>query len=93
MYTQSTHPHDVSIERGNLNMIGLAERRHHERRLKEKRKNDAHVGKHIGAHVSAPAKCSCWMCGNPRRFEGNSKDAKTIKELSDLESVEVLNEG
>ena len=41
LITTSTHPHDVSIERRNLNMIGLAERRHHERRLKEKRKNDA----------------------------------------------------
>ena len=63
-------------------MTSLAERRHHVQRMKQKRKNDQLVGKHLGAHVNTPAKCSCWMCGNPRRFQGNSKEAKTLQELS-----------
>jgi hypothetical protein len=50
-------------------------RRHHERRLKSRtrayfsgiaRHNPRVAGKL--AHCRTP--CSCWMCGNPRRYSG-----------------------
>lgn len=50
-----------------------AERRHHTVRLKAKR------GKYSGkGHVmfETPAACSCWMCGNPRKFFGE----RTVQE-------------
>jgi hypothetical protein len=58
-------------------------RRHHVARLKKARRLDFGVPpsdqddpRRIGRHVTTPAACSCWMCGNPRRF---FKD-KTVQE-------------
>ena len=70
-------------------------RRHHIQRLKNKRKYDLHYYwglmdnitrpaiqiMPIHQHVITPAKCSCFMCGNPRKFYGNSKHGKTLQEL------------
>ena len=62
--------------------MNRALRRHHTARLKHKRRHDLHfAGMPLGMHVQTPARCSCWMCGNPRRFNGNSRDAKTMQEL------------
>lgn len=47
------------------------ERLHHLERCKLNRKNDFLSGKDSksqGIHVKTPASCSCWMCGNPRRY-------------------------
>lgn len=59
-------------------------RRHHIERLKKKRKNywwgDLHGGlneKQLGMVVSTPRHCSCWMCGNPRKYFGH----KTRQEI------------
>lgn len=38
--------------------------------------------KAIGIHAETPTRCSCDMCGNPRKHLGNSKHGKTISELS-----------
>lgn len=38
--------------------------------------------KAIGIHANTPARCSCEMCGNPRKYLGNSKHGKTISERS-----------
>jgi len=43
----------------------LSLRRHHAERLKAKRKANAHAGV---AALNTPAACSCWMCGNPRKY-------------------------
>ncbi len=50
-------------------------RRHHYRRLKRKRErfrrdvSSAPTGPHdLGMAVATPKGCSCWMCGNPRRY-------------------------
>ncbi|WP_024300133.1 hypothetical protein [Methylomicrobium lacus] len=50
-------------------------RRHHLQRLKKARVTDHAIGESrqgdsavLGRHVNTPAKCSCWMCGNPRRY-------------------------
>lgn len=72
-----------------------AKRRHHINRLKHKRSRDlvvAHITdesifspnsskqKHIARHFATPKSCSCSLCSNPRKFYGNSKDAKTLQE-------------
>ena len=70
-------------------------RRHHLQRLKNKRKYDFHYHTDltnnitdstveivpIHQHVITPARCSCFMCGNPRKFYGNSKQGKTLQQL------------
>ena len=61
---------------------GLAQKRHHKKRLKNKRKRDNHAkGQPLNKHVITPKLCSCWMCGNARKFFGNSKHGKTVQEL------------
>lgn len=50
-------------------------RRHHQARLKKARAQHArmeHIGNEyvsraLGKYVATPARCSCWMCGNPRK--------------------------
>lgn len=63
-------------------------RRHHSARLKHKRRHDfcaysrderRAIGP-INRHVITPCPCSCWMCGNPRKFHGNGQAAKTVAE-------------
>ena len=67
---------------------GISERRHHKERLKKKRKNDIvyYIGCPINKHVITPKLCSCIMCGNMRKYFGNSKQCKTIQELKADES-------
>lgn len=38
--------------------------------------------KAIGIHANTPTRCSCDMCGNPRKHLGNSKEAQTLQELN-----------
>lgn len=58
-----------------------SERRHFEQRQKA-RARKFHGGtaklspRHLGRAAHSPQSCSCWMCGNPRRFVG----AVTIQE-------------
>ena len=55
--------------------------RHHESRIKLKREKTLRVGmtkwneyslqekqRAIGKSAHSPTACSCWMCGNPRRY-------------------------
>ena len=62
---------------------GLAQKRHHKKRLKDKRKRDIVYtkGNPINKHVITPKLCSCITCGSPRKFFGNSKHGKTVQEL------------
>lgn len=64
--------------------MSLSERRHHEKRLKDKVKNiisgwfskeptKEQIGKSYSVHSS---KCSCPVCGNPRKHF----DSKTLQE-------------
>lgn len=48
-------------------------RRHHDARLKAARRfhwgrDIRHDAKSIGKAIDTPCPCSCWMCGNPRRY-------------------------
>ena len=64
-------------------------RRHHASRLKLNRR--FHWGRDLsrnpkvwGKVVNTPATCSCWMCGNPRKYNGEL----TVQELKHIESAE-----
>lgn len=60
-------------------------RRHHQARLKKARRflwgprRDLHSepGRAIGIAIDTPKPCSCWMCGNPRRYFGE----RSLQEL------------
>lgn len=70
---------------------GRALNRHNKERMKNNRKSDMHVHEEtvINMHVNTPAKCSCVMCGNPRKFFGNSEQSKTMQERKiDLENID-----
>lgn len=50
-------------------------RRHHRARLKKNRRHYwgrdmLHEEKYLSMAVDTPATCSCWMCANPRRSQG-----------------------
>jgi len=55
----------------------IAQRRHHAARLKAKRKS-YHGGNasaspvQLGKTVHTPARCSCYACGNPRKWFGEA---------------------
>lgn len=75
-------------------------RRHHIVRLKHKRKRDTmyasrfdNIGQHntlsaqkiLAIHVATPTICSCWMCGNPRKY-GSGWEKLTIQERRHLQT-------
>ena len=52
-------------------------RKHHAARLKKTRgfhwgRDIRQDAKSLGKVVDTPAPCSCWMCGNPRRYFNES---------------------
>ncbi|MCM1513045.1 MAG: hypothetical protein NC112_08080 [Oxalobacter formigenes] len=55
----------------------ISVRRHHKRRIRKKRAH--YCNGHIGKFVETPKMCSCWMCGNPRRY-AKGKEQLTIQE-------------
>lgn len=68
------------------------ENRHHAKRIKNNLRHyhfyrDADP-RCLGIGARTKARCSCWMCGNPRKFW----DYKTIQELKadDIFSLELL---
>lgn len=68
-------------------------RRHHKlRQIKKRQKDRLYVcsyepngdflhGVGFKKRVITPTLCSCWLCGNPRKFYKNSKLGKTLQEL------------
>jgi len=70
-------------------------RRHHLQRLKKARAFDHAIGASrqgdaaaLGRHVNTPAKCSCWMCGNPRHyFDEKSRQERIRDEKFAADSV------
>jgi hypothetical protein len=59
----------------------LSENRHHAARVKAKRQkhrfNDC-------VSIRTPAICSCWMCGNPRKWFGE----RTVQERRAMQSID-----
>lgn len=66
---------------------GLAQKRHHKKRLKNRRKRDMvyNEGFPLNKYVITPKLCSCWLCSSPRKFSGNSKHGKTVQELRQVD--------
>lgn len=67
-------------------------RHHHINRIKQKRQQDNMYGnvdnkqdliksKYFKMRLNTPKLCSCYICGNPRKFFKNAKQAKTLQEL------------
>lgn len=44
-------------------------------------KNSIRVKKIRSQAAITPVRCSCWMCGNPRKYYKNSRSAKSLQEL------------
>lgn len=72
-------------------------RRHHRERLKRKRASyywwwASSDVKRLGKVVTTPCMCSCWMCGNPRKYyKGQWGEERTIQERKYFqESIEEL---
>ena len=56
-------------------MRARAIRRHHEQRIKRRVRRyyggyAAELPRHLGRIAHSRQRCSCWMCGNPRRYLG-----------------------
>lgn len=71
------------------------ERLHQKQRIRNRRKKDIVYTmakdsscERLGKHVKTPTMCSCFMCGNPRKYYGNSKAALTVQELRALKNSE-----
>ena len=66
-----------------------AERRHHIVRLKKSRvrywanQPGTWEARRLGAVVQHPCICSCWMCGNPRKWAGE----RTVQERRFLQDA------
>jgi hypothetical protein len=79
--------------------LNRGQRRHHLQRLKKARTFDQELGKSrrgaaaaLGRHVNTPAKCSCWMCGNPRRyFDEKSRQERIWDEMFMADSAMMSN--
>ncbi len=40
--------------------------------------------RHVGVDGRSPQRCSCFMCGNPRKYFGNSYESLTLAEKKAL---------
>lgn len=59
--------------------MGRGVRIHHKKRIKNKRKS-YHSLKHGEKGHEHPCRCSCFLCGNPRKYAQSLKDKLTIQE-------------
>lgn len=71
-------------------MRGLAFRRHTEsvkklwaKRALSSRWSTSVTPAAVGIYAHSPARCSCFMCGNPRKYYGNGH-AQKISEIRQL---------
>lgn len=65
-------------------------RRHHRSRLLKRRRlyYFGHLDeRQISKLVDTPTPCSCWMCGNPRRFDKHDLTRGEIKADLDLQDA------
>lgn len=71
---------------GNSESSLRSKRIHHNRRLKEKRKHYCNnkgilSDRAVGTLFHSPARCSCFMCGNPRKYFGE----RTVQERRQMQ--------
>lgn len=68
-------------------------RRHHRQRVKNNRKKYWTVFPHeespkrLGIITTTPCICSCWMCGNPRKYYKNSKAGMKTSEIRKMKAM------
>ena len=65
-------------------MMAAEMRIHHAKRMKAKRLKDHYTGNKAARAPKAyktPTPCSCWMCGNPRKWFGE----RTVQERSAMQ--------
>ena len=62
--------------------VSLAQQIHHAQRIKHKRKKLVLERRHTAYRTPKP--CSCWMCGNPRKWFGE----RTVQERRAMQEVE-----
>lgn len=73
--------------------MNRALRRHHRQRVKNNRKKYWTVFPHeespkrLGIITTTPCICSCWMCGNPRKYYKNSKAGMKTSEIRKMEAM------
>jgi hypothetical protein len=63
------------------------QRIHDAERIKAKRQHDHYTGTNtarVPKLYRTPTPCSCWMCGNPRKFLGE----RTVQERRAMQEVE-----
>jgi hypothetical protein len=70
-------------------MAGTARRRADRARIKHNRQfwwgRKLEHGRELGAVIDTPTPCSCWMCGNPRRYlrERTIQEQRWFQEVDD----------
>jgi hypothetical protein len=70
-------------------MAGTAERRAERARIKRNRRcwwgRKLESGAELGRVIDTPTPCSCWMCGNPRRWVGERtfQERRRLQEIND----------
>ena len=57
-----------------------AERMAHKQQVKAKRRDYSTVATSTAHNHETPAVCSCWMCGNPRKYADSKQSALTLQE-------------
>ena len=67
-------------ERGREYRIRQLQRKKREAAKQFKENEWKSSGKAIGIHANTPTRCSCDMCGNPRKHHGNGKHGLTLEE-------------
>ena len=68
-------------------------RRHHYQRLKRKRRDHyGSYGRHRddvqGQLANTAMLCSCWMCGNPRKYFGEITRQEALANLNFIEQIQ-----
>lgn len=67
-------------ERGREYRIRQLQRKKREAAKQFKENEWKSSDKAIGIHANTPTRCSCDMCGNPRKHHGNGKHGQTLGE-------------
>ena len=76
-------------------MAGTARRRADRARLKKKRvfwwcSKDRKSDTQLGRLIDTPTPCSCWMCGNPRRYfnERTIQEQRWFQDVGDPDGLD-----
>lgn len=75
------------MSRGREYTIRQAQRKKKEA-AKQMRSNDWPISeKSVGIHANTPTRCSCDMCGNPRKYQGDKTLQEQTNEINYRQSM------